>query len=76
MIQRCFALPYYVYCLRLCCLVSFLFYSTIKGRLQNPILQTAFGMRMFKKVCLPAKSDRANPNNCSVRWCDVPFFRF
>ncbi|VEE07827.1 Uncharacterised protein [Neisseria animalis] len=29
MIQRCFALPYYVYCLRLCCLVSFLFYSTI-----------------------------------------------
>ncbi|VEE09746.1 Uncharacterised protein [Neisseria animalis] len=34
MIQRCFALPYYVYCLRLRCLVSFLFYSTIKGRLQ------------------------------------------
>ncbi|VEE06687.1 Uncharacterised protein [Neisseria animalis] len=30
MIQRCFALPYYVYCLRLRCLVSFLFYSTIK----------------------------------------------
>ncbi|VEE09637.1 Uncharacterised protein [Neisseria animalis] len=29
MIQRCFALPYYVYCLRLRCLVSFLFYSTI-----------------------------------------------
>ncbi|VEE08099.1 Uncharacterised protein [Neisseria animalis] len=29
MIQRCFALPYYVYCLRLHCLVSFLFYSTI-----------------------------------------------
>ncbi|VEE07512.1 Uncharacterised protein [Neisseria animalis] len=31
MIQRCFALPYYVYCLRLRCLVSFLFYSTIFG---------------------------------------------
>ncbi|VEE07018.1 Uncharacterised protein [Neisseria animalis] len=31
MIQRCFALPYYVYCLRLRCLVSFLFYSTIHG---------------------------------------------
>ncbi|VEE08874.1 Uncharacterised protein [Neisseria animalis] len=31
MIQRCFALPYYVYCLRLRCLVSFLFYSTING---------------------------------------------
>ncbi|VEE09274.1 Uncharacterised protein [Neisseria animalis] len=30
MIQRCFALPYYVYCLRLRCLVSFLFYSTIQ----------------------------------------------
>ncbi|VEE09502.1 Uncharacterised protein [Neisseria animalis] len=30
MIQRCFALPYYVYCLRLRCLASFLFYSTIK----------------------------------------------
>ncbi|VEE06322.1 Uncharacterised protein [Neisseria animalis] len=30
MIQRCFALPYYVYCLRLRSLVSFLFYSTIK----------------------------------------------
>ncbi|VEE07587.1 Uncharacterised protein [Neisseria animalis] len=29
MLQRCFALPYYVYCLRLRCLVSFLFYSTI-----------------------------------------------
>ncbi|VEE09647.1 Uncharacterised protein [Neisseria animalis] len=29
MIQRCFALSYYVYCLRLRCLVSFLFYSTI-----------------------------------------------
>ncbi|VEE09047.1 Uncharacterised protein [Neisseria animalis] len=29
MIQRCFALPYYMYCLRLRCLVSFLFYSTI-----------------------------------------------
>ncbi|VEE08882.1 Uncharacterised protein [Neisseria animalis] len=29
MIQRCFALPYYVYCLRLRCLVSFSFYSTI-----------------------------------------------
>ncbi|VEE06990.1 Uncharacterised protein [Neisseria animalis] len=29
MIQRCFALPYYVYCLRLRCLVLFLFYSTI-----------------------------------------------
>ncbi|VEE07230.1 Uncharacterised protein [Neisseria animalis] len=35
MIQRCFALPYYVYCLRLRCLVSFLFYSTIKGRLKT-----------------------------------------
>ncbi|VEE06774.1 Uncharacterised protein [Neisseria animalis] len=33
MIQRCFALPYYVYCLRLRCLVSFLFYSTIKFKL-------------------------------------------
>ncbi|VEE09411.1 Uncharacterised protein [Neisseria animalis] len=33
MIQRCFALPYYVYCLRLRCLVSFLFYSTIKDKL-------------------------------------------
>ncbi|VEE08453.1 Uncharacterised protein [Neisseria animalis] len=30
MIQRCFALPYYLYCLQLRCLVSFLFYSTIK----------------------------------------------
>ncbi|VEE08943.1 Uncharacterised protein [Neisseria animalis] len=29
MILRCFALPYYVSCLRLRCLVSFLFYSTI-----------------------------------------------
>ncbi|VEE08627.1 Uncharacterised protein [Neisseria animalis] len=29
MIQHCFALPYYVYCLQLRCLVSFLFYSTI-----------------------------------------------
>ncbi|VEE05719.1 Uncharacterised protein [Neisseria animalis] len=35
MIQRCFALSYYLYCLRLRCLVSFLFYSTID-------LQTAF----------------------------------
>ncbi|VEE06984.1 Uncharacterised protein [Neisseria animalis] len=29
MIQRCFALSYYLYCLRLRCLVSFSFYSTI-----------------------------------------------
>ncbi|VEE07500.1 Uncharacterised protein [Neisseria animalis] len=35
MIQRCFALPYYVYCLRLRCLVSFLFYSTIKAGKQK-----------------------------------------
>ncbi|VEE08795.1 Uncharacterised protein [Neisseria animalis] len=40
MIQRCFALSYYLYCLRLRYLVSFLFYSTIyfqtnsKSRLQ------------------------------------------
>ncbi|VEE08192.1 Uncharacterised protein [Neisseria animalis] len=39
MIQRCFSLPYYVYCLRLRCLVSFLFYSTIKNRLRE---QTVF----------------------------------
>ncbi|VEE07813.1 Uncharacterised protein [Neisseria animalis] len=30
MILRCFALSYYLYCLRLRCLVSFSFYSTIK----------------------------------------------
>ncbi|VEE08973.1 Uncharacterised protein [Neisseria animalis] len=29
MILRCFALSYYLYCLRLRCLVSFSFYSTI-----------------------------------------------
>ncbi|VEE09760.1 Uncharacterised protein [Neisseria animalis] len=36
MIQRCFALPYYVYCLRLRCLVSFLFYSTINHQSRLP----------------------------------------
>ncbi|VEE06514.1 Uncharacterised protein [Neisseria animalis] len=55
MILRCFALSYYLYCLRLRCLVSFSFYSTINSidtvlsyRIKRPsakqtiILQTAF----------------------------------
>ncbi|VEE09431.1 Uncharacterised protein [Neisseria animalis] len=37
MIQRCFALPYYVYCLRLRFLVSFLFYSTIENHTLRPL---------------------------------------
>ncbi|VEE07381.1 Uncharacterised protein [Neisseria animalis] len=31
MILRCFALSYYLYCLRLRCFVSFSFYSTIQA---------------------------------------------
>ncbi|VEE09019.1 Uncharacterised protein [Neisseria animalis] len=44
MIQRCFALPYYVYCLRLRCLVSFLFYSTIKSSLINSCHELCKGL--------------------------------
>ncbi|VEE06822.1 Uncharacterised protein [Neisseria animalis] len=49
MIHRCFALPYYVYCLRLRCLVSFLFYSTILFR--QPIINKSF-LTIYIHSCL------------------------
>ncbi|VEE08200.1 Uncharacterised protein [Neisseria animalis] len=53
MIHRCFALPYYVYCLRLRCLVSFLFYSTI----HPPVCLSFFEVVTFRVFNFQAVSN-------------------
>ncbi|VEE08077.1 Uncharacterised protein [Neisseria animalis] len=55
MIQRCFALPYYVYCLRLRCLVSFLFYSTIKAVCKTGYRKVVSGSPFYRRL-LPTQT--------------------
>ncbi|VEE05710.1 Uncharacterised protein [Neisseria animalis] len=71
MIQRCFALPYYVYCLRLRCLVSFLFYSTIqKRKCEKAVcifdLQTAFVRQITAEVDYSTVTDLAKLRGLST----------
>ncbi|VEE06308.1 Uncharacterised protein [Neisseria animalis] len=63
MIQRCFALPYYVYCLRLRCLVSFLFYSTIF--IVGVGFQRAGQRQLRHGACSFGNSTRQNIGKCN-----------
>ncbi|VEE07403.1 Uncharacterised protein [Neisseria animalis] len=69
MIQRCFALPYYVYCLRLRCLVSFLFYSTINQKAVCNFadgLFCGYGFGRLIMVCKAADQPSATISICSM----------